>query len=144
MTLCIMDLRLHHDASALESTNYFEFLPRGYEKTLWNDDSVYLYHEVVHLFDDLLAQHVPNYSHFSFSEATGAQAHRFAEDLTRFADQIERVSTACQCGIPHYHAEKMEHNWPSYRKELASSLRELAQWIKRQVPEEGILSVLGM
>jgi hypothetical protein len=142
--LCIMDFRLHHDPSALKSTNYFEFLPRRYEGKLWNDDSVYLYHEVVHLFDDILEQHIPEYWHFSFTEATATQAHSVADDLKSFADRTDASRMPHDIGLSGRHAERLADDWPSERKRLASSLRQLASWIKEEVSEDSVLWVLGM
>jgi len=102
------------------------------------------YLEVVHLFDDILERHIPEYWHFSFTEATATQAYNVAEDLKSFADATAKSQVPNDIGLSRRHAKRLSDDWLTQRKALASSIRQLASWIEQEVSEDGALWVLGM
>lgn len=143
-----MHLRLITDRAELEGTWYVEFLPRRFEGRCWNPDAVYLHMDAVTLFEPLLQRHVPGYDYYAFIETDGAHAHRLAAALRAYADQEEQIAASSELPDRYkmfaWARDEMEQAAAQPPKAFAIMLRDLAAWIERTVPREGVLWILGI
>ena len=102
------------------------------------------------MFDSLLKEHIQDYRWYAYMIVDARRAHKLAEDLLKYADAMKETDamSVMQLGIQYEirlrDVDWLEDEWDTAQTELASMLESLERWIQRNVPEGGVLSVLGL
>lgn len=142
-------IRLLRHRWELHGTLYFEFQPGVHAGKHWQPTSVFIREEFWADLGTIVARHEQRYSHYAFSPISELTWAVILPEFDALAVLL-KAATGREHAIallPHLFLwfEPMEGTfWRRYVLQYASMTRELADWVRVQLPNHGAVSVLGI
>jgi len=142
-------IRLLRHRWELRGTLYFEFQPGVHAGQHWQSGSVFVREEFWADLGAIVGRHEPRYTHYAFAPvAAPAWACILAEfDILAFGLLAAVVRPAAAILLPSLFRwfEPLETAfWRRYVLQYAALVRELSGWVRGQLAEHGVVSVLGI
>lgn len=141
-------IRLLEDSRQLNGTLYFEFLPGRYAGRCWNEESVFMAEDVFRLIEFAFARHVPGYDHYAFmaiERKTWDAVLPCLEGLSTRARSATSVDGLFCDGSPGKRArDEFGSNFQKNAADLGEVTQALVTWLRRQLTERDVISLLGI
>jgi len=141
-------IRLLRHRWELRGTLYFEFQPGVHAGLHWQAGSVYVREEFWADLGTIVAKHEPRYSYYAFTPVSAPVWAGILEEFDRLAIELmaaDREQTAML--LPALFSWFVSPDGLAWRRvglRYTLLIRELSAWVREQLVEYGVVSVLGI
>lgn len=142
-------IRLHTLTQELRGTAYVELLPGPYRDQCWGPSSVFLDEEAFGFIEPIFRKLCPKYDHYAFTEIGRPLWQDILRELDALATLLDSRPTdealSSRLGFFFHDTQsKFFENRAESLTRLHALIRELASWIRAQLNEHSVISVLGL
>jgi hypothetical protein len=142
------DFRLHADRSAMTGTQYFELVPGPYDLKHWVTGARFVHEYTFCLIEGIFERRVPEYDHFAFVDVPRSQWGPIIGDLSALRAALstacERAGPALPYGATLNVQPFFERDPEGNKRQLASLLLALVEWLGETLIWNEVISVLGL
>jgi hypothetical protein len=143
------DIRLIKDKAELEGTAYFEILPGPYKDKCWNEGSIFIEEEIFGLIEPIIERHVPEFDHYSFIKIDRESWMLILNDLSELVVLLQAANTPNDLNggigfIFNSTKDRFVTDFARNKEALAALIIELVSWLKEQLNDHYIVTVLGL
>lgn len=142
-------IELIKNASKLESTCYFEFLPRVYKKQCWNKESVFIYYLHIQYIEPILEKFINDYDHYSFMSVDKTiwqdiifelnaekEILRNSKNLNEFTSKLVFVFRDIE--------DNFTKDFEGSKADLMKLIDDLVLWLRETLKHHNKIAILGM
>lgn len=142
-------IRLHTSTKDLEGTAYFELLPGPYREECWGPNSVFLDEEGFGFIEPIFVKLCPKYDHYAFTEIGRPLWQDILKELDRLAAILDDEPTdevvSSRLGFFFRDTErKFFEDRTTSVAQLRQMLVQLTSWLRFQLNDQSVISVLGL
>jgi hypothetical protein len=146
--LSVQVIRLLRQRWELRGTLYFEFQPGVYSGQHWQPGSVFVYEEFWADLGTVVARHESRYGHYAFTPVAAPVWSRILTELDDLAADLkaaDREGAALLLpALFRWFVPPEGLAWRRAALRYATLTRELAAWVREQLDEHEVVSVLGI
>lgn len=142
-------IKIIKDKNLLEGTCYIEILPGSYKNKCWNNSSLFFEEEVFGYIEKIIEKHVANYDHYAFTEIDKERWLKIANDLDDLCNILSLITSMSELknyiGFLFNGSDKeFEENFQENKIALSELSLDFSLWIKYNIKEQGVITILGM
>ena len=142
-------IELLRDASKLESTCYFEFLPGIYQKECWNKESVFIYYLHIQYIEPILEKFIDGYDHYSFMSVDKTTWQDIIVELNNEKKILNKSNSFDEFTSKlNFSFRDIEDNFTkdfeSSKADLMKLINDLVLWIRNTLKHHNKIAILGM
>lgn len=142
-------IELIKDASKLESTCYFEFLPGVYKKECWNKESVFIYYLHIPYIEPILEKFIDNYDHYSFMSVDKTTWQDIIvelnteKDILRNSNNFDEFTSQLSFSFRDIE-DSFTKDFEESKVDLIKLIEDLVLWIRDILKHHKKIAILGM
>ncbi len=144
-----MDIKIITDKNELKGSCYIEILPGSYNGVCWNDASIFFDEEVFGLLEPTIAKHAPTYDHYAFTEIDKSTWFKIILDMKNIQFSLNSYNSPEE--IKHHFGfifkkteDKFLKHFEANKKDVSLLLSNFTIWLKKQLSDNNVLTVLGI
>lgn len=144
-----MDNNLLTHRSQLTETVYFEFLPGKFRGQTFTDESVFLEDETFALLENVINKHVAEFDRSAFTAVTKETWQAIIADLESFKQKLAAASSVSDIKadvrfLNKTTEETLAKDFPKNKAELIGMIDNLTTWLRQNMQNQEIISILGV
>ena len=142
-------IKLYTSTREIKGTDYFELLPGPYRNEHWGANSVFMDEETFGFIEPIFVKLCPKYGHYALTEIGRPLWQNILEELDALSAVLEKEPTdevlSSRLGFFYEDTEReFYENRTRNVAQLRQMLRELTAWVRGQLSEQSVISVLGI
>lgn len=144
-----MDNNLLTHRSQLTETVYFEFLPGKFRGQTFTDESVFLEDETFALLENIVVRHVPDFDRSAFTAITKETWQSILADFENFKHKLGLASSVSDIKsdvrlLNKTTEETLNKDFAKNKAELIGMIDNLTAWLRQNMQNQEIISILGV